>query len=149
MISVACGVLWRQDKVLLTQRPEGKAQAGLWELPGGKLEAQESAEMALQRELWEELGLKVSIGDFLAETVWRVDAASSIRLMAYHCHCDDWSRFTLHEHQDYFWYDPHQPLALPLAPADQPLLDALRQQMAPSHGDPDESTIKARREEDE
>jgi 8-oxo-dGTP diphosphatase len=57
---VAVGVLVRPDGAfLLTSRPEGKAYAGYWEFPGGKLEAGESVEQALRRELDEELGIAI------------------------------------------------------------------------------------------
>jgi len=60
-ISVAAAVLLRPDgRFLLAQRPVGKAYAGYWEFPGGKLEAGESAHQALCRELQEELGITVS-----------------------------------------------------------------------------------------
>jgi 8-oxo-dGTP diphosphatase len=58
---VAVGVLIREDGAfLLTSRPEGKAYAGYWEFPGGKLEADESVEQALKRELQEELGITIA-----------------------------------------------------------------------------------------
>jgi 8-oxo-dGTP diphosphatase len=58
---VAVGVLIREDGAfLLTSRPAGKAYAGYWEFPGGKLEADESVEQALQRELHEELGITIA-----------------------------------------------------------------------------------------
>jgi 8-oxo-dGTP diphosphatase len=61
MTQVAVGVLIRTDaSFLLTTRPEGKAYAGHWEFPGGKLEAGESVEQALGRELEEELGIRIS-----------------------------------------------------------------------------------------
>lgn len=58
-IDVAVGVLIRPEDgaFLLTSRPTGKPRAGWWEFPGGKLEAGESAQQALQRELYEELGI--------------------------------------------------------------------------------------------
>lgn len=60
MIAVACGVLVdAQGRVLIAQRPAGKIAAGKWEFPGGKIEAGESAQAALQRELREELGIEV------------------------------------------------------------------------------------------
>ncbi len=59
-VEVACVALINSaDEVLLAQRPEGKAQAGLWELPGGKLEPGESPELALCREMYEELGIGI------------------------------------------------------------------------------------------
>lgn len=59
---VAVGVLVREDGAfLLTSRPAGKAYAGYWEFPGGKLEAGESVEQALRRELDEELGILIGV----------------------------------------------------------------------------------------
>ena len=60
LVQVAVGVLVRMDGAfLLTSRPEGKAYAGYWELPGGKLEAGETIEEALRRELQEEIGITI------------------------------------------------------------------------------------------
>ncbi|MCE1249299.1 MAG: NUDIX domain-containing protein [Comamonadaceae bacterium] len=66
---VAVGILIRADDgaLLLSTRPPGKAYAGYWEFPGGKIEAGESVEQALRRELIEELGVTIS-----AAEPWRV-----------------------------------------------------------------------------
>ncbi len=59
-VQVAVGVLVRDDEAfLLTSRPEGKAYAGYWEFPGGKLEVGETVEQALRRELQEEIGITI------------------------------------------------------------------------------------------
>ena len=69
LVQVAVGVLVRADDAfLLTSRPEGKAYAGYWEFPGGKLEAGETVEQALRRELQEEIG--ITIQDC---TVWKTE----------------------------------------------------------------------------
>jgi len=60
LIVVACALLDGQGRVLLGKRPEGKHLAGLWEFPGGKVEAGETPEVALRRELLEEIGIDVS-----------------------------------------------------------------------------------------
>lgn len=60
IVDVAVGILIRPDgSFLLTSRPEGKVYAGYWEFPGGKLEAGETIEQALKRELLEELGIEI------------------------------------------------------------------------------------------
>jgi len=60
LVQVAVGVLVRSDEAfLLTSRPDGKAYAGYWEFPGGKLEGGETVEQALRRELQEEIGITI------------------------------------------------------------------------------------------
>lgn len=72
LLLVAAAALIRRDaggaRVLLAQRPEGKPLAGLWEFPGGKLEAGEQPEACLVRELKEELGVDVCLDDLEALT---------------------------------------------------------------------------------
>ena len=64
VVDVAVGILLQPDGAfLLTSRPQGKVYAGYWEFPGGKLEADESVAQALARELFEELGMQVAVGD--------------------------------------------------------------------------------------
>jgi 8-oxo-dGTP diphosphatase len=58
LLVVACALVDADGRVLLSQRPEGKSLAGLWEFPGGKLEAGETPEQTLIRELREELGIE-------------------------------------------------------------------------------------------
>lgn len=62
-IPVATGILRKGSLVLVGQRPEGHTLAGQWEFPGGKIELGEQPKDALQRELYEELGIKADIGD--------------------------------------------------------------------------------------
>ena len=60
VLVAACALVDVDGRVLIGKRPEGKALAGLWEFPGGKVEAGESPEACLIRELDEELGIKVA-----------------------------------------------------------------------------------------
>ena len=60
VLVVACALIDIDGRVLISQRPEGKAMAGLWEFPGGKVEPGERPETALIRELREELGIDVT-----------------------------------------------------------------------------------------
>ena len=69
VIEVSAGLVFRDDRLLITQRPAGSHLAGLWEFPGGKREPGESWEAWLERELDEELGVRVSVGRLFEEVV--------------------------------------------------------------------------------
>ncbi len=66
-IDVAAGLVFHQKKLLITRRPVGVHLAGLWEFPGGKREPSETFEECLSRELHEELGIDVAIGQLFDE----------------------------------------------------------------------------------
>lgn len=99
---VAVGVLFQADGAfLVTSRPEGKPYPGYWEFPGGKLEAGESVEQALGRELHEELGIQIG-----AVTPWKVEVVdyphALVRL--HFCKVYDWSgALEMREGQSFAW----------------------------------------------
>lgn len=80
MIRVVCAVIVEEGKVLVCQRPLEKAEGGKWEFPGGKVEDGESDEVALRREMTEELALGISVGEQLGESQSR-----DLQLIAYRC----------------------------------------------------------------
>lgn len=61
LIEVAIGLIWKEGRLLIARRPEGVHLGGLWEFPGGKVEAEETLEEGLLRELREEVGIKVEV----------------------------------------------------------------------------------------
>lgn len=99
---VAVGVLVRADGAfLLTSRPEGKVYAGYWEFPGGKLEAGESVEQALRRELHEELGIDIGPAIPWRETL--VDYPHAL-VRLHFCQVHQWSgALQMRESQTYSW----------------------------------------------
>ena len=99
---VAVGVLIAPDGAfLLTSRPEGKAYAGYWEFPGGKLEAGETVEQALRRELQEEIGLIIGIAHPWREQL--VDYPHAL-VRLHFCKVFEWTgTLHMHEGQQYRW----------------------------------------------
>jgi len=61
LITVTAAVIWKEGKALITQRPKGVHLEGMWEFPGGKKEASETLEQCMEREILEELGIKIDI----------------------------------------------------------------------------------------
>ena len=79
-VIVVAAVCIEGARVLLTQRPAGLHLAGSWEFPGGKLEPGESPEEALAREIREECGVEIEVGDALDVTYWRYPKKSGLLL---------------------------------------------------------------------
>ena len=102
VVDVAVGVLIDGDgRFLLTSRPEGKVYAGYWEFPGGKLEAGETVEQALRRELHEELGITIG-----AAVPWRIELVDypHARVKLNFCKVFAWSGdFEMRERQSMSW----------------------------------------------
>ncbi len=122
---VVAAALIRNGRVLVQQRPEGKAMAGLWEFPGGKLEPGEAAEAALVRELAEELGITARINDLIptAFATGRIGARALV-LLLYRIHAWDGDPIPL-EAPTLCWADIERLRSLPMPPADEPLIDSL------------------------
>jgi 8-oxo-dGTP diphosphatase len=101
-VDVAVGVLIDpQGRFLLTSRPVGKVYAGYWEFPGGKLEAGESVEQALRRELIEEIGIHIG-----AVQPWKIELMDyeHARVRLHFCKVFDWTgEFEMREQQAMAW----------------------------------------------
>lgn len=112
-------------RVLLTQRPEGKSMAGLWEFPGGKIEAGELPVAALAREMREELGIEICepCSTPLTFVSHMYDDFHLLMLLYV---CRKWEGVpTPLEGQKLSWRYPREMAALPMPPADVPLVAAL------------------------
>ena len=120
-VDVAVGVLIDGDgRFLLTSRPEGKVYAGYWEFPGGKLEAGESVETALQRELHEELGITIA-----AVEPWNVTLMdyAHARVRLHFCKVRAWKGdFEMREGQAMAWQRLPVEVA-PVLPGTLPVLE--------------------------
>jgi 8-oxo-dGTP diphosphatase len=101
-VEVAVGVLLRPDGAfLLTSRPPGKVYQGYWEFPGGKVEAGETVEQALRRELQEEIG--ITVGAVFPWKVERVDYPHALVRLNF-CKVFQWQgELQMHEGQSFAW----------------------------------------------
>ena len=123
MIDVTAAILVKDGKILIAKRkPNGKLP-DKWEFPGGKVETGESAQTCLTREMQEEFGIDVRIGQFLGESVYHYQHGS-IRLLAY---LTRWQGggFSLKDHADYAWVQSDQLEGFDFTPADLPFVDKL------------------------
>ena len=120
-VDVAVGVLIdAEGRFLLTSRPVGKVYAGYWEFPGGKLEAGESVQAALRRELHEELG--IAIGAALPWQVTLMDYAHA-RVRLHFCKVHEWQgEFEMREGQTMAWQQLPVQVG-PVLPGTLPVLD--------------------------
>ncbi|WP_426416761.1 NUDIX domain-containing protein [Aestuariirhabdus sp. LZHN29] len=123
MIKVTAAVFECDDMIMAARRANGKHLAGFWEFPGGKLEQGETEEECLARELFEEFGVEVVVGDFVTDS--RHDYGDvSILLLAYKVQLVSGS-FTLRDHDEICWLPITRLRELEWAPADLPVIHAL------------------------
>ena len=126
LLVVAAALVDVDGRVLIGQRPPGKQMAGLWEFPGGKVEAGETPEDALVRELHEELGI-VARCDCLAASVFASHAYEGFHLLMPLYLLRRWEgEVARREHAALTWVRPARLFDYPMPPADAPLCAWLR-----------------------
>jgi 8-oxo-dGTP diphosphatase len=125
VLVVAAALIDADGRVLITRRPEGKSLAGLWEFPGGKVDAGERPEAALIRELAEELGIEVEEA-CLAPLTFASHAYEDFHLLMPLYVCRRWRGIARGgEAQALKWVRPQNLRDYPMPPADAPLIPAL------------------------
>ena len=125
LLVVAAALIDADGRVLLQQRPPGKAMAGLWEFPGGKVEPGETPEAALIRELEEELGIRTH-ASCLALATFASEALGDRHLLLLLYACRKWQGLPEARHATALkWVRPNQMYALEMPPADLPLIGLL------------------------
>lgn len=126
VLVAACALVDADNRVLLAQRPEGKPMAGLWEFPGGKIEAGERPEQTLIRELQEELGIAVKEA-CLAPLTFASHAYADFHLLMPLYICRKWEgRAAAAEGQRLAWVRPNKLRDYDMPPADVPLIPHLQ-----------------------
>jgi 8-oxo-dGTP diphosphatase len=126
VLVVAAALIDADGRVLLAERPAGKSMAGLWEFPGGKVEAGERPEASLIRELREELGITVK-EECLAPFAFASHAYEKFHLLMPLFLCRRWEGIVQpQEGQRIVWVRPLDMANYPVPPADVPLVAQLR-----------------------
>jgi 8-oxo-dGTP diphosphatase len=122
VLVAACALVDADGRVLIAQRPAGRAMAGLWEFPGGKIEAGERPELSLIRELKEELGIVVR-EDCLAPLTFASHRYPDFHLLMPLYVCRRWEGTVVaQEGQKLAWVRPNRLRDYEMPPADIPLI---------------------------
>ena len=127
LLVVAVALVDPDGRILLAQRPEGKALAGLWEFPGGKVDPGERPEQALIRELQEELGIDTE-ASCLAPLSFASHSYDDFHLLMPLWVCRKWEGIAQpREGQALKWVRPENLREYPMPPADLPLIPVLQE----------------------
>lgn len=122
-IPVVTGLIRKGHQVLVGQRPQGHSLSGQWEFPGGKIEMNETPQQALKRELNEELGIDVEVGE-LRFCATHSYGDVSIMLVFYEVNFWKGEPKPVH-HTQIKWIDPYDLRILPIPEANQKILPSL------------------------
>jgi 8-oxo-dGTP diphosphatase len=130
MKKVTAAILRDNGKILVAKRPDHDKLAGYWEFPGGKVEVGETPEECLSRELMEEFGIHVTVGEFFMSSIFHYGHGS----FDLHAYLVEWEpqALTPTAHSEVSWVLPAELLELRLAPADIPIAEALALASAPA-----------------
>jgi 8-oxo-dGTP diphosphatase len=124
IVKVTAAIIVKDKRVLIAQRKSLDKLPDKWEFPGGKVEDNETPEQCLKREMKEEFGIDVSVGEFIGENVYHYDHIS-IRLLAYRTFWNT-GEIKIKAHQKIEWVTIDQICRFDFAPADIPFVKKLR-----------------------
>jgi 8-oxo-dGTP diphosphatase len=124
MKEVTAAILIKDEKILIAKRRADDRQANKWEFPGGTVEQNETPQTCLKREMQEEFGIEVTIGEYIGESIYHYDHGV-IKLLAYRTHWKS-GNIVLKDHADFRWVSPDQLSEHNFAPADTPFVEKLQ-----------------------
>lgn len=126
LLEVVAGIVWRQGRILASLRPEEKILGGYWEFPGGKVEAGESLEEALIRELREEVSIEAQTVSYWKSSEYKYPQGP---VLMHFLHVNSFKGEAKPlENQTLRWVYPHEALEMEFLPPDLPLLKNLADQ---------------------
>ncbi len=127
MLQVSAAILIKEDKILIAKRPADDKLPYKWEFPGGKIEAGETPEACLKREMYEEFGIEVRIGDYYCSSVYNY-SHGEIELLAYFI---EWIGGAMAPtvHDDIRWVTAQELSKFDFAPADVAIVERLQEKV--------------------
>ncbi len=123
LTKITAAVIEREGKVLIARRRREIGFGGIWEFPGGKVEDGETPEKSLEREIAEELGVRIRVGKFLRSVTYR-SPALSIKLLAYRASIAS-GEFMLTDHDEVRWVEPSELEESGFSEPDRPIVRLL------------------------
>ena len=125
LIEVVGLILLKDGKLLLAKRPMNKQFGGFWELPGGKVELNESYPEALRREISEELSIELDKLAYYDSNIHPISEHQQIKLICFLCY-QYYGEIKLTEHLDAKWFTKNELISINIAPADVKIIDSLK-----------------------
>jgi len=124
MIKVTAAVIVHEGMLLIAKRKPTARLPNLWELPGGKIEANETPEECLKREIKEEFDINVIVGEYLDSNIHTYDFGT-IELIVFLTHWED-GDLILNDHEEIRWVFVHELDQFDFAPADTAIIEKLK-----------------------
>jgi 8-oxo-dGTP diphosphatase len=124
-IFVTCAIVEKDGKFLVTQRPDdGRSNAGRWEFPGGTLEWGEDPRTSLKREIQEEMGIDVNVGEIFEISTNVYGEKKHVILLGFHCKYES-GEIEKKDIADFKWVSPDEMKEMDITEADLPFIEKL------------------------